>query len=426
MTNPFATRIKRLSQTLRKESGNSALIISSAPTTLISRDSEASYRQSSDFFYLTGSKIEGAQLFFESSLKTAQLVFEPKTEKEILWSGAGISAKDLAQQLGIEAVSTSSSQNYLKEKLQGVDALYFQTEDGLLCSRLTQSIMALRSHERGRYPKIFKHSDLLIAPMRVFKDRSEVENIKNSARISYEGLKAILPLIKPGTAESKIAAELENFFRSNQAELAFSTISASGASAAVLHYHELNKQLRAGELFMLDYGARAQEYCADITRVFPVNKKFSSQQRDLYNLVLSAQKAAISKIKDGVLIKTVQEAASKVLAQGLIDLKILKGPLSSVLNKKKYSAYYPHGIGHQLGIDVHDLDLTSFRADPTAKLLKGMVFTIEPGLYFSKAIGRIPACGIRIEDDILVEKSGCEILTRAIPKEISEIENLLK
>ena len=192
MTNPFATRIKRLSQTLRKESGNSALIISSAPTTLISRDSEASYRQSSDFFYLTGSKIEGAQLFFESSLKTAQLVFEPKTEKEILWSGAGISAKDLAQQLGIEAVSTSSSQNYLKEKLQGVDALYFQTEDGLLCSRLTQSIMALRSHERGRYPKIFKHSDLLIAPMRVFKDRSEVENIKNSARISYEGLKAIL------------------------------------------------------------------------------------------------------------------------------------------------------------------------------------------------------------------------------------------
>jgi Xaa-Pro aminopeptidase len=210
----------------------------------------------------------------------------------------------------------------------------------------------------------------------------------------------------------------------NSAAIGFNSIVAAGANAATLHYEALAAKIRKEDMVLIDSGAQLNRYCADITRVLPASGMFSQIHRIIYEIVLQAQLAALKKVKAGVKILTIYDAAAEVITEGLKELGVLKGPLKALLKKKAFKPYFPHGIGHSLGLDVHDL--SQLRGNNEAVLEAGMVFTIEPGLYFSKSISNVPACGVRIEDNVLVTKSGCEILSPGFPKDAEQIEALMQ
>ncbi len=352
-------------------------------------------------------------------------LFAPKvTAEQILWEGKPPSLGKLTDALDAELIVSSSPAESARKYLSGHERLYYDNTPLSEGWRLTQSILQLRPFERGNYPSQFLHSDNLLSELRLYKEKEEIEAIRRSAKITYEALVKVTPLIRSGSSEADIASTLEYWFSLQGAGAAFSTIVASGPSAATLHYEPHNKKLKEGELLLIDFGAEHNFYCADVSRVFPVSGTFNPLQSQLYSIVLRAQKAAISKVRHGVKIKRVYDAAAKVLTQGLLDLKIVRGSPASLQKKGAYKKYFPHSIGHSLGMDVHDLGRV--RGNEEAILKAGMVITIEPGLYFNKGAKRIPPCGLRIEDDILVTRSKPEILSKTIPKEIAEVESLLR
>jgi Xaa-Pro aminopeptidase len=258
--------------------------------------------------------------------------------------------------------------------------------------------------------------------LRLFKDPGEVARIKEAAEITGGALQNVLPLIEAGVAEREIGAFIEYFYKVHGAEPAFGTIVASGVSAATLHYRALSRKLKKGELLLIDTGAELDMYASDITRMIPVGGTTTPELRDLHDIVLRAQLLAIKKVGPGVRMMDVFKVAATELTYGLKYLGILKGNVSQLVKKGAFKPYFPHGIGHSLGIDVHD-------ATPTGQesvLEKGMVVTIEPGLYFPKPTGPLPACGVRIEDDVLVTARGHEVLTaNAFTKDLDELGMLM-
>jgi Xaa-Pro aminopeptidase len=254
------------------------------------------------------------------------------------------------------------------------------------------------------------------------KDPSEIAHIRKAAEITEGALHHLLPLVEAGTKEREIAAFIEYFYRVHEAEPAFGTIVATGPSAATLHYHALSRSLKKGELLLIDTGAEYGMYAADITRMIPVGGTTTPELRDLHDIVLRAQMVAISKIKPGVLISDVYNADARELTYGLKYLGILKGSVAQLLKKGAFKTWFPHGIGHSLGIDVHDVSPSG----SSIPLEPGMVITIEPGLYFQKPTGPLPTCGVRIEDDVLVTARGYEVLTRdALTKDLDKLSDLL-
>jgi Xaa-Pro aminopeptidase len=258
--------------------------------------------------------------------------------------------------------------------------------------------------------------------MRLFKEPGEVKLIREAAAITNHALFETMPFVIPGQAESTIAATIEYWFRLQGATTGFNTIAATGPSAATLHYSHQSRALKRGDLLLIDCGAEHRLYSADITRVVPVGGVFSGPSKEVYEIVLAAQKAAIKAVKNNVLIRTVYDAAARELTHGLVSLGVLRGKVSALMAKKAYKPYFPHGIGHSLGLDVHDVG--NLRGNNAAVLKSGMVFTIEPGLYFPKKVRNVPACGVRIEDDVLVTARGAEVLSVGFPKETREIESL--
>ena len=263
----------------------------------------------------------------------------------------------------------------------------------------------------------------MLAELRLYKDPHEVKLIQHAAKVTSDAICLAIQATRAGMREYEIRATLEGAFQQHGCEVGFQSIVATGKSAATLHYVTANRILRRRDLILLDCGAEYQNYSADISRVYPVSGRFTDEQAELYNVVLDAQKAAINKIKDGVKIATVYMAAARKLTAGLRRLKVLHGDTANLIKKGAYLPYFMHSIGHSLGLDVHDIG--KLRGNNRATLRKGMVFTVEPGLYFSKPVKDIPACGIRIEDDVLVTSNGCKILTRDCPKEIAQLEALM-
>jgi Xaa-Pro aminopeptidase len=422
MSTVHKKRIRAVQRLLKATDTEAALLVSSAPPQLRSRDTYHPYRQDSNFFYLTGSYIRDAALLITE--KKATLVSKEVDALHILWEGKPDSAKSLAKSIGTEHKEVKSLEHSLLRAFNNIEALFFQNEPGTVGWRVTERLLKVQSAYRRGGPVQFHHLDSVMAPLRLYKDASEVKAIKEAVEVTFEALKGAAPLITSGHREREIANALAFEMSKYDAVPSFATIAGSGKSGATLHYEKLDKKLKRNELFLLDFGAEYKMYAGDITRVFPVSGTFSSWQADVYDVVLASQKAAIKKIKDGVKVKTVYNAAAKVLTQGLIDLKVLRGSLSKNLEKAAFKQYFPHGIGHSLGIDVHDIG--RFRANNEAVLQKGMVFTIEPGLYFPKKVNSISACGIRIEDDILVTKDGHKNLSEQIPKERGDIEQFLE
>ena len=253
--------------------------------------------------------------------------------------------------------------------------------------------------------------------------------MRRAARITSAAHRRAMQATRPGRSEYEIEAELLHEFRRNGAQFpAYSPIVAGGANACVLHYVANNATLRAGDLLLIDAGCELDGYASDVTRTFPVSGRFSAAQRDVYEVVLGAQRAAIAEVRPGKRWNEPHDAAVRVLAQGMLDLKLLAGTLDEVLEKETYKRFYMHRTGHWLGLDVHDAGDYK-RSGEWRELAPGMVLTVEPGLYI-RADADVPSAlhniGIRIEDDVAVSAAGPEVLTAETPKAAGEIEALMR
>ncbi|MDR2195656.1 MAG: Xaa-Pro dipeptidase, partial [Gallionellaceae bacterium] len=269
----------------------------------------------------------------------------------------------------------------------------------------------------------------LLGEMRLFKDDTELATMRRAASISAAAHLRAMRATRPGMMEYEIEAELLHEFRKSGAQSpAYTSIVAGGGNACVLHYVSNDARLNDGDLLLIDAACELDGYAADITRTFPVNGKFSAAQKDIYELVLAAQTAALAAARPGNPWDAPHEAARRVIAQGLIDLKLCNGTLDGVLESGDYKRFYMHRTGHWLGMDVHDVG--AYKQDKKWRALQpGMTFTVEPGCYIRPA-DNVPQAlwniGVRIEDDVLVTEQGCEILTAAVPKTVAEVESLMR
>ena len=398
-------------------------MLSSATEKIRSRDTPFPYRQNSDLFYLTGISNPDQLFLVHSEYKSPILISPPKDPVKELWDGPQPPLSGHLRKLGIKQITSEDPLSTAKSYLHDTEHLIYGNEPDSLSAQLALELLSLPAHRRGSLPISLHHSDTLLVPLRLYKSPQEISLIKEAALITSESLFEATTLLRSGVTEGEVKAAIEYGFRARGAEVAFSTIAATGGSAAYLHYQAHQKKLRSGQLILLDCGAEYQMYAADISRTLPVGGKFSGVLSELYDAVLEAQLAAISRVKHGVKIKTIYDAASTVLLEFLKDHRLITGSITKALREGKHRPFFPHGIGHPLGIDVHDLG--NMRGNNDAVVETGMVLTIEPGLYFQKRTKDIPPCGVRIEDDLQVTKNGCKILTPHFPKARADIEELM-
>jgi Xaa-Pro aminopeptidase len=424
MNTIYRKRLKKVFNTLRKLAQPSALLLGSNTELPRSRDSYFPFRQSSDFYYCTGSLLRNTLLLVSTREKRPMLISPPLPKGPAVWDDPQPSARRLAASLDMNYLSSDKPEKEVLERLKGIDTLYFQNEPYSAGWKLAQAILARPSHQRASQPAKFMHSDCLLEPLRLHKEPSEIEAIKAAAEITNSSLFSAMPFIQAGISEVQLCATIDYFMALGASTPSFPTIVARGKNAAILHHSpSAGALLKEGELVLIDCGSLYEGYASDITRTLPVSGAFSSAQTELYLLVLEAQTAALSKIKAGAPISAPYTAAARVLIQGLKDLKVLKGSFKTLLASPRFKTYFPHGIGHSLGLDVHDIG--TLRSDRNSLLEEGMVITVEPGIYFAKPVRKIPACGLRIEDDVLVTKHGCQVLSAGFPKLPDEIEGLV-
>ncbi|NMC61571.1 MAG: M24 family metallopeptidase [SAR324 cluster bacterium] len=416
MNHIYRKRIAKLEKKLKESNG--ALILSSAPLPLRNRDSIYPYRQNSDFYYLCGSSERDLSLLVSSKEK-APLLFAPKTDpKRIVWEGETEDIKKIAKNIGANLLVTDDPREEITTRLRGVDKLYFQNLKGSLSFRIAKDLMKIPVFQKGALPSCFENIENLMLPLRIYKDKDEINLIKKASSITSAALDEALPYIAPDVPERFIQATIDYWFRVFGGENAFPTIVGSGPNAAFLHYDKCNRTAKKGELMLIDCGAEYQCYASDLTRVFPVSGYFEGIQADVYGIVLEAQKEAIKRVKHGVKVQAIYDAAAKVLCDGLLSIGILKGKASKCFQDKAFLEYFPHSISHTLGLDVHDVG--NLRGNNEAVLEEGMVISVEPGLYFRKRTGKVPPCGVRIEDIVHVTKKGCEVLS-SYPKEFDQV-----
>jgi Xaa-Pro aminopeptidase len=425
MDHPFRSRIARLVLRLTGYSPRAALILSSNPTAVRSADQHYKYRPNSDLFYLSGILGPDVSLLVRNfETPRVLLIVPPRDPVKVLWEGEQEAYAPVAKKIGAGILRSKHPQTTLKEHLKGAEVLFTQSIPGTTSYSLRSELTSRPLERLGRLPSTFADSEKVLAALRLYKDPSEIREITECIGITGAVLRAAVPLITTRARESDLAHFIDYYYGLAGGEPAFGTIVASGASAATLHYHQLKRTMRSGDLLLIDTGIERGLYSSDISRTVPVGGTLSGAQEVLYEAVLAAQKAAIKKVKHGALIRQVYLAAAKELTLGLKELGILQGTTSRLMAKEAYKPYFPHGIGHSLGLDVHDVG--GLRGNTGARLEKSMVFTIEPGLYLPKPTKHLPACGVRIEDDVVVTDRGCKVLSeKAFPKELRSIRELL-
>lgn len=420
--------------TLARLIASGVAIVPTAPEVTRNRDAHYPYRYDSYFYYLTGFREPEAVLVLIAGERPRSVLFcREKNEEREIWDGFRYGPEAARIAFGFDEAHPIARLDELMPKLLGDQpALHCHLgADTQWDARVVRWLNDVRGRARAGVaaPPIISDIHVVLDEMRVLKDAAEIAVMRRAAEISSAAHRRAMQAARAGVGEFAIEAELMHEFRRNGAQApAYTPIVASGAHACVLHYVENDGVLEDGDLLLIDAGCELDGYASDITRTFPVNGKFSGPQRDVYELVLAAQAAAIGEIKPGNRWLDPHDAAVKVLAQGFIDLKLLSGTLDEALETESYKQFYMHRTGHWLGLDVHDAG--DYKCDGEwRKLAPGMVLTVEPGCYIRPAPG-VPEVfaniGIRIEDDALVTTQGCEIMTTAAPKTIAEIEGLMR
>lgn len=455
----FAQRRARVAQWMHAHGGGIA-IIPTSPEIMRNRDNEYAYRTDSYFYYLTGFTEPQSYLIIDDTGHTT-LFCRPKNIDQEIWTGLRLGVNDAPEALGIDiAYPIEELDTHMPKLLANQPALWypFATHTGLDI-RVTQWLSTVRAQSRSGIQCPQTQHDLctVLDEMRLIKDSAEIQRLRRAGQISALGhqraMQKCAELINAGqdVREYHLEAELLHTFCSHGAqEVSFNSIVASGANACVLHYRAGHAPIHAGELVLIDAGCEFDCYAGDISRTFPANGRFTGPQRELYELVLASQKAAINAIQLGAAFNDPHNAAVRILAQGMLDLKLLSantcGTLDDIIEQKAYNRFYMHRTSHWLGLDVHDCgSYVQSNATPTlikdqktgeevttrpSRILEpGMVLTIEPGIYV-RAANDVPEqfhnIGIRIEDDALVTTSGCDLLTRDVPVEPDEIEKLMQ
>lgn len=416
---------------------NSIAIIPAAHEATRSYDTEYKFRQDSDFQYLTGfPEPDAIAVIDPAGKKPYTLYVRPRNPEMETWFGRREGVDGAVKNYKADkAVPVEKFESELAKLLNGHDKLYYRFG---VDEKLDLVILKYLSAQRQRRlktaypPHTIVDPTILIHEMRLHKTPKEVELMQKAATISAEAHVLAMKAAKPGMNEFQIESLIEAYMRDNGATgVAYNSIIGGGENATILHYVENNCALKDGDLLLVDAGAEYQGYAADITRTFPVNGKYSKAQRELYDVVLDVQLQCIDFTKTGNTVKARQELSIELLTEGMKKLGLLKGKTKDLIKKKEFMKYYMHGVGHYLGMDVHDAG--RYFTDQTAKnsrpFAPGMVLTVEPGLYIPPDDKSAPAkyrgIGIRIEDDVLVTENGNLNLTAAVPKDADEIEQLM-
>lgn len=408
---------QRRNQVLANLGETAALVLAAAPEIVVGRDTELRYVADAELYYLTGYMEPEAVLVLHPAHENARytLFVRERDAARELWTGRRGGLEAAREKFGAQAVySISDLSRQLPALLAPVDQLYARVGAGrpdvdVVVQRSLADARQRRART-GRGPHTLVEPGELLDSMRVIKDAEELRLLREAVRITCDAFNETLARIRPGIGEWEVEAAIEFGFRSRSASgAAFPTIAAAGVNATVLHYIENSARAAAGDLLLLDAGARFQMYCADVTRTVPVSGQFTSEQRDLYDVVLAAREAALAATRAGASADAPHTAVQHVLADGLVQLGLLEGSAEAVLQDENgLKRYYPHKTSHWLGLEVHDVGAYATRSGPVA-LQPNMVLTIEPGLYIPER-----GIGIRVEDDVLVTNEGCEILTGSV------------
>ena len=429
----FRQRRKLLMRRIRK---NAVAVLAAAPAATRNSDVEYPYRQGSDFHYLTGFDEPASVAVFAPGRELGQFILfcRPYDETQAIWTGRHAGLEGARERFGAdEAYSIEDLGKVLPDLLDQKSAVYFPVGvDAELDRQVMAAVNTLRGKARSGAlpPGEFVALDRLLHEMRLFKSPGEVQAMRKAAEVSVRAHKRAMAACRPGMYEYQIEAELAHeFMRHGLRSAAYPSIVAGGANACVLHYTENADVLRDGDLLLIDAGAECANYAADITRTFPVNGRFGEAQKRLYELVLEAQLAAIDAVRPGKAWIEPHDAAVRALVKGLVKLGLLHGHIDKLIEDEAYKKFYMHRTGHWLGMDVHDVG--DYKTGGEWRGLEpGMVLTVEPGLYISPACQEVEpqwrGIGIRIEDDVLVTKDGCEVLSAAMPKSVADIEALME
>ena len=427
---PYVMRRARLIEKIR----HGIAIIPTAPEVLRNADTHYSYRHDSNFYYLSGfSEPEAVQVLIAGDKPQSILFCREKNLEREIWDGHRFGPDAAKEQFGFDAAyPITQLDEKLIELLSNQPALYFPIGHD---AEWDQRVLKLRNEVQTKVrngihaPDDIRDIRALVNEMRLFKDEHELDIMRCAAAISTSAHQRAMRFTRPGQFEYQIEAELLHEFCSHGARHpAYTSIVAGGANACVLHYVGNNAKLKVGDLLLIDAGCELDGYASDITRTFPVNGKFSAAQKDVYEIVLAAQAAAIAAAKPKQTWDAPHNAALRVLAQGFIDLKLCSGSVDDVLESESYKKFYMHRTGHWLGMDVHDAGEYK-TGDNWREFKPGMVLTVEPGCYIRPA-DDVPQAlwniGIRIEDDVVITEKGNEVLTEAAPKTVADIEQLMR
>ena len=401
---------------------NSALLLFSEIEKRRNNDCTYPFRQDSYFWYLTGFNEPNATLLL---LKTEQaekaiIFLRPRDPLLETWNGRRLGVERAPQQLNVnEAYSIEAFATVLPKILKNLTALYHVPEIHTWGDKLV-------AEGAVNFSEILDWRPML-SEMRLIKSPNEIRLMQQAGQITALGHIKAMQTTRPNRFEYEIESDILHEFNRHCARFpSYNSIVAGGNNACILHYTENDRPLNDGDLVLIDAGCEFAMYAGDITRTFPVNGKFSQPQREIYDLVLKAQKRAIKLLVPGNSIKQANDEVIRIKTQGLVDLGILKGDVDTLIEQQAYRQFYMHGLGHWLGLDVHDVG--SYGQDKQRILEIGMVITVEPGIYISEDADvpeQYKGIGVRIEDNLLMTEYGNKILTAAAPKEIADIENLM-
>jgi Xaa-Pro aminopeptidase len=425
---------RRRSQLARIMGRDAIAIVPAAPVQMRNNDVEYAYRQDSDFFYLTGFREPESVAVLMPGREAAEYILfvrdrDPARET---WDGRRAGPEGATRQYGANDAFPIADMDDILPGLIESRAKVFYTMGAYpeFDQRMIGWVNGLRAQVRqgGHSPLEMVALEHVLHDMRLYKSGAELDLMRESARIACRAHLRAMRRCRPGLNEFEIMAELIHEFRSSNADTSYEPIVGGGENSCILHYRENDQALSDGDLLLIDAGCEYQCYASDITRTFPVNGRFTAEQRAVYDVVLEANLAAIEKVRPGNHWNDPHDAAVRVVTQGLVKLGLLKGRAAALQRSGAYRRFFMHRTGHWLGMDVHDVG--DYKVGGEWRVFEpGMVLTIEPGIYIPAGLRGVPRrfgnIGIRIEDDVAVTRRGAEVLTAAAPKDADEIEAVM-
>ena len=424
----------QLEEFMRRMAPRSAAIIPGAREATRSNDTHYRFRQDSDFFYLTGFEEPEAIAVVKPSESNKFVMFvRPRDPEREIWDGRRAGVEGAVSEFGAHAAfPIAEFESKLREILDDTDILYYRLGvNRELDDTIIREITAMRGWNRKPIhpPQTIVDPGSIIHEMRVLKSPEELEIMQTAADIAAEAHVEAMKAARPGMQEYQLEALIEQVFRKHGAAgPAYTSIVGAGPNATVLHYINNDGVLCDGDLLLVDAGAEYKGYASDITRTFPINGRYTQPQRDIYDLVLKAQMACVEMVRPGTTHDQLKQHSIEVLTEGMVELGLLEGKTEELIKEKKYEKFYMHGLGHMLGIDVHDVGRYYYGTESRA-LEPGVVMTVEPGIYIAPNTKDVPekylGIGVRIEDDVLCTNNGPRVLTHKVPKQAEEIEELM-